>query len=444
MTTKSGRRDPLPYRRGTRATVALGLVAAVSIGASACGSSSPVGGSGTITVYTYGDNYTVLQQTAVDAFNKTSAVKVKLVQVPGSEYSAGLSSVMASTNAPDVFFNWGGGSIEPYVKAGELVDLTPYFEKTPLKGAFLPSVVAAGAVDGKDYGVPMRGMQPVILFYNKALFARYHLQPPNTWAAMQTAITAFEAHQVIPFALGGADNWPDLMWLEYLLDRVGGSGEFTRIEDGDSAGWADQAMTTALDDIRSLIQEGAFGTDFTTTSYTGNAAPALLGSGKAAMQLMGSWDYANQLTNFPDFAKNMEGFTTFPAVPGGVGNPADVVGNPTNFWSVNAKTAHLSTAISFVQLMTSQTYTKSLLGGGWIPTATDTASLLPSYPNPVFGQFQYQMVQRAPSFQLSWDQALPASVGTPLDTEIGKFFAGQVSVATFEADMRAEQNHAGS
>jgi xylobiose transport system substrate-binding protein len=189
--------------------------------------------------------------------------------------------------------------------------------------------------------------------------------------------------------------------------------------------------------------EGASGTEFASTSYTGNAAPALLGSGKAAMQLMGSWDYANQLTNYPDFAEDDEGYTSFPDVAGGIGDPADVVGNPSNYWSVSAKTAHLSTAIAFLQYMTSETYTKSLLSGGRIPTATSTASLLPSYSNPAFGQFQYQMVQKAPSFQLSWDQALPSAVGTPLDTEVGRFFAGAVSVAQFEQAMAQTQKNAG-
>ena len=422
--------------------IALGLGAAVSLGASACGSSSSGGGGGQLVVYTYGDNSTNIQQAAVDAFNKTSTVKVKLVQVPGNDYSPKLRAVMSSSGAPDVFFNWGGGSILPYVQADQLVDLTPYFDESPLKGAFLPSVVAAGAVDGKDYGVPMRGMQPVILFYNKTLFAQYGLAAPNTWTAMQAAITAFKAHGIIPFALGGADNWPSLMWLEYLVDRIGGPSVFTKIQDGDSTGWSDPAMTAALDDIQALIKEGAFGSSFMSTSYTNNAAPTLLGTGKAAMQLMGSWDYANQLTNHASFAKNDEGFTTFPNVPGGTGNPADVVGNPTNYWSINAKTKNLSTAVKFVQYMAQDSYTKSLLAGGWIPTATVTSSLLPSYPDPQFGQFQYQMVQQAPAFQLSWDQALPTTVGTPLDTEVGKFFAGQVSASQFESDMASTQKSA--
>ena len=51
------------------------------------------------------------------------------------------------------------------------------------------------------------------------------------------------------------------------------------------------------------------------------------------MDLMGSWEYANQKANQPEFAKSGLGWTTFPAVPGGEGDPQSVVGNPNNYWS---------------------------------------------------------------------------------------------------------------
>ena len=427
----------------SRSFAALAVGAALAFGASACSSSSgSSSGGGTLTVYTYGDGSTNIQQNAVNAFNKTSKVQVKLVVVPGSNYTNKLRAVMGSSEAPDVFFNWGGGSIAPYVQAGRLVDLTSYYSQAPLKGAFLPSIVNAAAINGKDYGVPMRGMQPVILFYNKTLFAQYGLQAPNTWAAMQTAITAFKSHGVIPFALGGADNWPSLMWLEYLTDRVGGPSVFNTIQDGNANGWTNPAITTSLNDIKTLIGEGAFGGSFTSTGYSDNAAPTLLGTGQAAMQLMGSWDYSNQLTNHATFAKNDEDWTTFPDVPGGKGNPADVVGNPANYWSINNSTKNLSAAIAFVQYMAQASYEKALLGNGWITTNSNTASLLPQFPNPQFGTFQFDMVQKAPSFTLSWDQALPTTVGNPLDTEVGKFFAGQVDAAQFVSDMENAQKSA--
>ncbi|MGW3407153.1 ABC transporter substrate-binding protein, partial [Streptomyces zhihengii] len=176
-------------------------MAAVLAGCGSGGGGDAAGGGGTLTAYVYGDDAVKVQQAAVDTFNKTSDVKVKLVSVPGAEYVNKLRTAMGSPNAPDIFFNWGGGSIKPYVDAGQLVDLTSAFASDPvLKDGFLSPVVTAGSLDGKVYGVPMRGMQPVILFYNKSLFAENGLQPPKTWDDLTEAVTVFKAKKITPFA----------------------------------------------------------------------------------------------------------------------------------------------------------------------------------------------------------------------------------------------------
>jgi xylobiose transport system substrate-binding protein len=177
------------------------------------------GSGGTITAFVYGDDAVKVQQAAVDRFNASAAAKktggrVRLQKVPGSDYSPKLRTAMGSPSAPDVFFNWGGGSIKAYEEAGKLVDLTDIIENDPvLKKGFLPSVLAAGDLGGRHYGIPMRGMQPVILFYNKTVFAEQNLQPPTTWDQLLDINTKLKKAGITPFALGGSDVWPELMWL---------------------------------------------------------------------------------------------------------------------------------------------------------------------------------------------------------------------------------------
>ncbi|WP_055586999.1 extracellular solute-binding protein [Streptacidiphilus griseoplanus] len=405
-----------------------------------CGSNSggSGGSGGTITAYVYGDDAVKVQQAAVDTFNKTSKVKVKLVKIPGTDYVNKLRAAMGSPNAPDVFFNWGGGSIKPYVDANQLVDLTSTIQSdATLKDGFLPSIMTAGSLDGKIYGVPMRGMQPVMLFYNKALFAKYNLQAPKTWDDLQQDITTFKAHGVTPFALGAADKWPELMWLEYLLDRIGGPEVFKKIQNGDSSAWGDPAVLKTAQTVKQLVDEGAFGNNFNSVDYGNGGAPTLLNKGKAAMHLMGSWEYSTQLGKAPDFAKKDLGWTAFPTVAGGTGSAADVVGNPTNYWSINARTKHKTEAIAFLKAMASADYAKALTANGDIPTTSNAGALLDSSPNPEFAHYQYDLVQKAPSFTLSWDQALEAQYATPLLTEISKLFAGSSTPEQFVAAMKA-------
>ncbi|GAA3477655.1 extracellular solute-binding protein [Streptomyces yanii] len=404
-----------------------------------CGSGSGSGSDGgTITAYVYGDDAVKVQQAAVTEFNKTSEVKVKLVSVPGTDYVNKLRSSMGSPSAPDIFFNWGGGSIKPYVDAKQLVDLTSTVNgDAELKDGFLPSIMTAGGLDGKIYGVPMRGMQPVMLFYNKTLFAENKLEAPKTWEDLQKAITTFKAKGITPFALGGSDKWPELMWMEYLLDRIGGPEVFKKIQNGDSSGWGDPAVLKAAQTVKDLVDQGAFGKNFNSVDYGNGGAPTLLNKGKAAMHLMGSWEYSTQLGKAPEFAKKDLGWTAFPTVAGGVGDAADVVGNPTNYWSINARTKHKDAAIAFLKTMASQKYAKALVDNGDIPTTSNAASMLSTSPNPQFANDQYSLVQKAPSFTLSWDQALESQYATPLLTELSKLFAGKSSPEQFVAAMKA-------
>jgi xylobiose transport system substrate-binding protein len=422
-------------RRLSPLLAAVALLAPLAACSSGGGSSSS---GGTLHVYVYQDTATKVQDAAAEQFNKTSKVKVKLIGVPGTNYSDKLRAVMGTPNAPDIFFNWGQGSIKPYVDAGRLLDLTPYLNSDPsFKNSFIPAVLDAGKINGKYYGIPMRGTQPVILFYDKALFAKYGLQPPKTYSDLLSVVSTFKSKGITPIALGGQDSWTELMWLEILLDRTAGPTVFTRIESGDKSAWGDPAMLKTAQYVRQLVSAGAFGTSYKSIGYVDGAAPKLFATGKAAMHLMGSWEYWTQLSDNPTFAKENMGYLAFPTIPGGTGNPDDVVGNPTNYWSVNAHTKYKSAAVAFLKLMSTPSYQDLLIKDGEIPATSNAQSLLSKTPNPPYATFQYQMVQNAPSFQLSWDQALESQIATPMLTNIQKLFNGQLTPEQFITAMKA-------
>jgi xylobiose transport system substrate-binding protein len=388
----------------------------------------------------YQDASTKVQREAVERFNKTSEVKVKLTEVAGEGYSDKMRTSMGTPNAPDVFFNWGGGSISDFIAKDMLMDLTPVLDKdSSFKEAFIPSILDAGKIGDKYYGIPMRGMQPVILFYNKDVFADAGAEPPSSWDDVLKLINTFKAEDVTPFALAGADPWTELMWLEYLLDREGGPEVFKRIQGGDSSAWDDPAVLEAAQIVQDLVSRGAFGTKYKSVNYTADGASTLFAKGKAAMHLMGSWEYANQLTNQPEFAKSGLGWTSFPALPGGKGGPGNVVGNPTNYWSVSAKLTgrKKDAAIAFLKAMGSQEYAEDLVANGDVPTTSNAADLLAEHTSATYAKFQYDMVSQAPAFTLSWDQALPAKQSTPMVTNIQKLFNGQLTPQGFVDAVKA-------
>ncbi|MEW2403121.1 extracellular solute-binding protein [Streptomyces sp. NPDC046862] len=401
----------------------------LSVTVAGCGStdSKASGATGTVDFWTLQDPTNTVQKAEVSAFNSTGHGKVTLSVIASDGYKDKLRTAMGSAKMPGLFFNWGGGSLDDYVKAGKLVELDKMLE-----ASYLPSALEAGKVDGKLVGVPCRGTQPVFLFYNKKVFADAGVEPPTTYADLTKLVKVFRRKGVTPFALAGnaSSSWTELMWIEYLVDRLAGPELFQQIQDGDWSKWNDPAVLRTARMIKELVDDGAFGKNFGSVNYGAGGTSTLLSKGKAAMVLMGSWEYAVQQGADPDFAKNGLGYVAFPSVEGGKGDPKNVVGNPTNYISVTTA-APKETAAEFLKTTYSDTYVQGLVEKGEVPVTTNAEKLLAKAPDPAYAKFQFDLVQKAPSFTQSWDQALGLTLGTPLLTEIQKLFNGQSSPEKF-------------
>ncbi len=425
-----------------RTAVVGGASLAMALSLAGCGGSGDSAGgdgdSGTIHVLVYGDATNKVEEQLVDTFNKTSKVKAVLDTIPGADYQSKLQTIISGKQAPDVFFNWGGGSIKPYVDAGLLMPLDDFIAKDPqLKSGFLPSVFDTAVVDGKPYGVPMRGTQPVLLFSNEKVLRDAGVTAPRTWDELLAAVKALKAKGVTPIALGGGDRWPTQMWFQYVYDRVAGPEHFAKAVKGDKDVWASADSRKALGMLKELIDAGAFGTNYDSVKFTDGGSPALLANGKAAFELMGSWEYSTLQDAYPDFVKNDLGYGAFPAVAGGKGNGDNIAGNTNNFYSVLKSTEHPEAVAEFLKLMYSDEFVKAQLAIGNLPTTTNTAEFLGTAANPEYSTFQYDLVKKAPAFQLSWDQAFPPAATTTLHQAVQQFFNGQSDADAFIAAMQS-------
>jgi xylobiose transport system substrate-binding protein len=424
----------VPQRLPRRSFLGL-LGAGVGAGIVGCGTDATSSGGGdSFQVWVLQEeSQNVAHQGAVDRFNRNSDVKARLVSTGNDGYRDKLHVSMGSNNKPDVFYNWGGGSIRTYARDGLLEDLTPYFEDDPAwKDKFIPSVLDAGMIDGKYFGVPARGMQPIILFYNKQVFSDLNVQPPTTWTELLTVVDRAKSNGIIPFALAGGDPWTELVWPEYLVDRIGGPEVFERVAAGEQNAWRDPAITRSIDMIRDLVDRGGFGDSFASVRWDGAGASTLIARGQAAMHLMGSWEYTNQVLNEPEYAKNNQGFTAFPMVEGGVGDAKAIVGNPTNYFSVSKSSQQLDAAIKFLKdEMASTAYVDQWLEAGDVPATTGLEAQMDKAADPAFAEMVYNMVTEAPTFQLSWDQAIAREQAQPMLEALSKVFLGELDAAGF-------------
>ncbi|MFI9812861.1 extracellular solute-binding protein [Saccharothrix variisporea] len=417
-----------------RTLVSAGLVAVAAV-VSACGTAGPAEpGAGGVKVWALQDPVlNPIEQKSIDFF-KSGGGNASLETFGNDPYKQKLRVAIGSPNAPDVFFNWGGGNLKEYVDAGKIADLTPVLDQnSALKSAFLPSVLDGAKIDGKYYGIPMRGMQPVLLFFNKEVFAAAGAQPPKTWDDLLALVDTFKAKGIQPISLAGSQAWTELMWIEYILDRIGGPEVFRNIRDGKGQGWKDPAVTEALTKLKELIDRGGFGTNFASVGYDVGGASTILAQGKAAMHLMGSWEYVNQLGQSPDFVKKGSlGWVAFPSIPGGKGDPGNVVGNASNYYSVTSGSSQVEAAKKFVSTaLHEDSYVQALIDAGDVPAVVGVESKLAKAANSEYTTWIYGQVKEAKSFQLSWDQDLPAEKATAMLTQLQEFFLGKVSPQQF-------------
>jgi xylobiose transport system substrate-binding protein len=426
--------------RMRRVLVGIAAVTAVSLGLTACGSTGPGTSTakGTIWVITDAGLNPVVQK-SITTFDKTSATKFSLANFANDPYKQKLQTAIGSPNQPDIFYNWGGGNLKQYVDAKQVADLTSTLSSDPaLKAKFLPSVLAVGTINGKVYGLPMQGVQPVMMYANKTVLKKAGISSMATdWPGLLTDVAKLKAAGVTPIALAGSQSWTELMWLEYLLDRNGGPDKFKAIADGKAGAWSDPAVIKSLTMIQQLVTAGAFGTNYSAVGYDNKGTQALIAGGKAGYELMGSWEVGALNSSFPDFIKSdtLE-WSAFPSVPGGAGDSTDIAGNPSNYFSVTAKSPNKAAAIKYLtSTLTSSTYTSALLADGQVPAIAGLGAQVKTGQFADFNSFTYSLVQNSASFTQSWDQALDAATAAKMLTNLQKVFLKQITPQQFAAAM---------
>ena len=112
-----------------------------------------------------------------------------------------------------------------YVKANQVVDLTEAMEANPeFRDAFLPSVLDVAKIDGSYYGVADAGRASRwCSSTTRRSSSEVGVSRPPTYASCSTLVDTFKKEGITPIVLPGTQAWTELMWLEYLTDRIGGA-----------------------------------------------------------------------------------------------------------------------------------------------------------------------------------------------------------------------------
>jgi raffinose/stachyose/melibiose transport system substrate-binding protein len=439
--------------RGAAGAALIGLVMALA----ACGSAAGGGKSGTAGAGSGGGTKGGTTVTAwlvttgpSPANNAVSAAAKKfeashpgdhitIDYVENQSFKQKIQLAMGAGNPPTLFWTWGGGILQQYIKAGDVQSLG----NPSWASQFLPSSLGAVTFNHQLYGVPVEGTQPVYFFYNKQVLANAGIKFPTTWSGLLSAVHTLKGKGISPISLANGDQWPGLMYLEYLTDRIGGPSVFKAVESGKAGAWSNPAIIQALTDIQQLVRAGGFQKGYDSLKFSGGGSDALVYSGKAAMQLMGDWDISSILGSNQSFVTGGKlGMAPFPSVEQGKGDPADLVGNTASYLAVASKAsaAQKKVAIAFLQsVMPSATYAKAEVAAGEVPVTKGAAPLFQGQQLASFDQTIYSSVGKAPSFQYSWDQSLGPDEAQAMLTNLAQVFELTQSPQKFATIMNKQQ-----
>jgi raffinose/stachyose/melibiose transport system substrate-binding protein len=429
----------------SRRTV-LGLAASVplSMALSACGTSGP-GSSGGGATYWFlsGPPQEGIRQGAVDRFNQANPdSKISTTTFQNDPYKTKIKTAIGAGQAPTIIWGWGGGGLRTWAEAGQVDDLTSWFDQNPkVKDKLIASSFGPATIDGKIYAMPCETVEPIVLYYNKRVFDSVGVSPPESWDDIMALVPQFNAKNIAPFSLGGQSRWTNMMWLEFLFDRIGGPEVFQAAFDGEKDAWSNPDAITALTKVQDLVRAKGFNEGFSSTTADSNADQALLYTGKAAMMLHGSWSYGIQKEQGGDFVSSDSlGYMNFPPVEGGKGDPSNTVGNPGQYLAISSKASAEQKEIAkkfFTEGVLDDQEVKDWIDSGGVPILQGTQAELEASTNADFVSFIYDTASNAKTFAQSWDQALSPTAAETLLDNIVKLFQLSISPQQFADSLNA-------
>jgi raffinose/stachyose/melibiose transport system substrate-binding protein len=290
--------------------VTASLAVAVVVVAAACssgGSSGGSGGSTTLKIITWVNPPTIQALNKIDSeFEKANPnIKIKLQTAAdvNGPYATLMQQSVNSGTADIVTSNF---PLYPLPKTATTSNTTPiqlYVTKgafAPLNGQsflsdYLSSAKQAETYQGKTYGLVSGSYQEGV-FYNKQIFAQYHLSPPTTFAQFITLLQTLKSHGVAPLytALGGVGPiYLQFIYYEAMTDlwypKAPGGDLATALMNGTEK-WTDPAFVQGMNEEKQIAP-------YLEANYTGAPWQTMAGgdfaAGKYAMELDGSWDLAS-------------------------------------------------------------------------------------------------------------------------------------------------------
>jgi ABC-type glycerol-3-phosphate transport system substrate-binding protein len=205
-----------------------------------------------------------------------------------------------------------GAFLDAAVAGGGLTDLTNMWQENDAAAGAPPALGALSEREGKQFYLPV-GYNWTGIYYDKAVFAQYGLQPPATWDEFLQVSETLWGEGVTPLSIAGEDPMTGSLWLDYLNLRLNGPEVHRQLISGEIP-FTDARIRPVFELWVSLVEKGYFHPDAANMG-AGEALAAVIQEGdllgaRPAMILSGP----TFLGELPPERRARLGFFPFPAL----------------------------------------------------------------------------------------------------------------------------------
>ncbi len=368
---------------------------------------------------------------AVSTFNANHQdIQIDISYIPDASYKTQLEVAIGAGDTPDIFQTWGGGTLQSQVEAGVVREIGSLSGDAADK--FRPITLGPSTFDGKYYAVPV-DLVFAFVWYNKDMFDQHGVEVPTTWSEFLASCETFKKVGIVPVAVGNKERWPGGFFTDYLVNRIGGQEAYLRAtyDQANGGSFTDPTFVEAWGKIREAVEAGCFeeGVNASNSSDAG----ILLATNKAAMQLQGNWMLFYYRDLNEEFANNSLGLFPFPAIEGGDGNQADLMGGTGQAMAISSS-APPEAESALIEMLGSEQFAEDLAGAGLIPAAAGYDDNL--FANEPMVMNILQMLSEAPSLHLFYGTDLPPQLADAYWTVTQKIFGLATTPEQAAAEMQ--------
>jgi raffinose/stachyose/melibiose transport system substrate-binding protein len=333
--------------------------------------------------------------------------------VTNEQKYAAVRTGVAGANPPDVMEFSGYKDTQDFAKAGQIVDISDWYNT--IKGNIaLPDVASAAcSYQGKWYCLPYAFQSGSSLFYNSDLLQAHGIAVPTTYDDFLGAGDKLKSAGVLPVSLGSKAGWPATQWhLNFLVQRCG-ADTINAANSLSGAKWTDPCFVQSAQDLANLAHRGFFGNTVASEDYPTMTSVWL--AGKAGFIQTGSWLSETWTKSPPSFKAGAE---AFPPVDGAQ-YTNQVIGGYIYDFAIPSRAKNRDMALNFLKFLASPAAAKVWAAAG---NFASIKGINEQY-EPASRQDLWKAINAAPKSIVFIDNTLPPAVA--FDT----YYNGATAVA---------------